>query len=190
MQPQPHPLPDRDPDAGGHAEPAGGYGNPVTFGQWLRAARAEGRITQQALADRAGLSRSYLSDLERGRGVRPTLPTLDRLAAALGTSNLEALWAAGLLELPSRGPRRQEEDRLLARWRGLSEAGQAAVERFIRFVYQEEQRWVQPSFAEDMFDHDEPALAARSGPNQPIALFEVPAADDRAEPELGSQDDR
>lgn len=172
------PLPTPETEAEGGAESIGGHGNPVSFGHWLRAARAEGQITQQALADRAGLSRSYLSDLERGRGVRPTLPTLDRLAAALGTSSLEALWAAGLLDQPSRGPQRQEEDRLLARWRGLSEPGQAAVERFIRFVYEEEQRWVQPSFAEDMFDRGDPTLAARSGRNQPIALFEVPAADD------------
>jgi transcriptional regulator with XRE-family HTH domain len=161
------------------AEPSGGHGDPINFGRWLRAAREEGQITQQTLANRAGLSRSYLSDLERGRGVRPALPTLERLAAALGMSSLEALWAAGVLGRQSRGPQRQEEDRLLARWRGLSEPGRAAVERFIRFVYQEEQRWEQPSFVDDMFDRDDLAHGARPGQNQPIALFEVPVADDQ-----------
>lgn len=165
-----------DADAAG---PTDGHGDAIEFGRWLRAAREAGQITQQALADRAGLSRSYLSDLERGRGVRPTLPTLERLADALGTSSLEALWAAGALGRSSRGPQRQDEDRLLARWRGLSEPGRAAVERFIRFVYQEEQRWVQPSFADDMFDRDELAHSPRPGRNQPIALFEAPVVDDR-----------
>ncbi len=161
------------------AEPSGAATDEIAFGRWLRAAREEREITQQILADRAGLSRSYLSDLERGRGVRPTISTLDRLAAALGTSYLDALWAAGILHPPARGPQRQEEDRLLALYRGLSDRGQGAVERFIRFMYQEEQRWVQPSFADDMFDQDDQARAARPGRNQPISLFEVSPAGDQ-----------
>lgn len=157
--------------------------DPAEFGRWLRAAREERGITQQVLADRAGLSRSYLSDLERGRGVRPTIPTLDRLATALGVSNLDLLWAAGVLHTPIRGPRRQDEDRLLALYRGLSEPGQGAVERFIRFMYQEEQRWVQPSFADDIFDGDAaPFPAARSGGPRPITLFELPPAGEPAGP--------
>jgi transcriptional regulator with XRE-family HTH domain len=155
----------------------------TAFGRWLRAAREERGITQQALADRAGLSRSYLSDLERGRGVRPTIPTLDRLATALGVANLDLLWAAGILHTPVRGPQRQDEDRLLALYRGLSEHGQGAVERFIKFMYQEEQRWVQPSFADDIFAGDAtPFPADRPGGSRSITLFELAPAGDHPEP--------
>lgn len=155
----------------------------TAFGRWLRAAREERGITQQALADRAGLSRSYLSDLERGRGVRPTIPTLDRLATALGVANLDLLWAAGVLQTPSRGPQRQDEDRLLALYRGLSEQGRSAVERFIKFMYQEEQRWVQPSFADDIFAGDATPLPAdRPGDSRSITLFELTPTGDHADP--------
>jgi len=48
----------------------------------LRAVRRRRRLTQQALAERAGMDRSYLSGIERGKHNVP-LDTLCRLAWAL-----------------------------------------------------------------------------------------------------------
>ena len=49
----------------------------------FRAARLQRQFTQQALADRSGLSLSYISMLERGQR-SPPLDTLEALAGALG----------------------------------------------------------------------------------------------------------
>lgn len=52
------------------------------FGQRLRSRREAGGVSQEALADRAGLSRTSIVNIEKGRqGV--SLPTLYRLARAL-----------------------------------------------------------------------------------------------------------
>ncbi len=40
-------------------------------------------LTQEALAERAGMSQQYISDLERGK-LNPTVVTLYELATALG----------------------------------------------------------------------------------------------------------
>lgn len=53
-----------------------------TVGANVRRLRLERGLTQEALADAAGLDRTYVSGLERG--VRnPSLSTLSKLAAAL-----------------------------------------------------------------------------------------------------------
>lgn len=49
----------------------------------LRELRQARRLTQEALAERAGLSYKFVGELERGRG-NPTLTTLAALADALG----------------------------------------------------------------------------------------------------------
>ena len=54
------------------------------FGAAVRALRDEAGLSQEDLAHRAGLDRTYVSGVERG--VRnPTLKVIDRLAQALGT---------------------------------------------------------------------------------------------------------
>ncbi|MEA3051404.1 MAG: hypothetical protein QOG72_307 [Sphingomonadales bacterium] len=45
-------------------------------------------LTQEALAERAGMSQQYISDLERGK-LNPTIVTLYELAQALGVSQVE-----------------------------------------------------------------------------------------------------
>ena len=45
-------------------------------------------LTQEQLAERAGISQQYISDLERGK-CNPTIVTLYELATALGVSQVE-----------------------------------------------------------------------------------------------------
>jgi transcriptional regulator with XRE-family HTH domain len=60
------------------------------FARNLRATRARKHLSQQRLADKAGLSVSYISMLERGERLAP-LDTIDVLARALGVRALSLL---------------------------------------------------------------------------------------------------
>lgn len=55
----------------------------IRFGKNVRALRDEADLSQEELAFRAGMKRTYLSDLERGTR-NPTVRALGRLADALG----------------------------------------------------------------------------------------------------------
>jgi transcriptional regulator with XRE-family HTH domain len=55
----------------------------TVFGRVLRRIRRERDLSQEALADMAGIARNHMSELERGRR-EPRLATLVRLADALG----------------------------------------------------------------------------------------------------------
>lgn len=114
------------------------------LGDWLRTVRTEQRLSQRGLADRAGLSRSYVCDIERGRGSQPSVSTLDKLAAALGLSRSELMKAAGMIEGGVNDRQTDEERRLLAVFRDLDGPGQSIVMRFARLVHTEEHTWVQP----------------------------------------------
>ncbi|MEV0269702.1 helix-turn-helix transcriptional regulator [Hamadaea sp. NPDC050747] len=57
----------------------------AAFGLAVRRARTELGMSQERLAAIAGLDRTYVSGLERGKR-NPTLTTQKRLAAALGVS--------------------------------------------------------------------------------------------------------
>lgn len=52
------------------------------FGDAVRARREELELTQEQLADRAGIHRTYLSDVERGRR-NVSILNVERLALAL-----------------------------------------------------------------------------------------------------------
>jgi transcriptional regulator with XRE-family HTH domain len=49
----------------------------------LKELRLKRKLSQENLANRAGISLSYVSELERGNRV-PTLPVLEQIANALG----------------------------------------------------------------------------------------------------------
>ena len=66
-----------------------GVGAPLTFGQLLRRYRATVGLTQEELAERAGLSGRGIADLERGARAAPYPQTVRRLADALGLSQEE-----------------------------------------------------------------------------------------------------
>jgi transcriptional regulator with XRE-family HTH domain len=55
----------------------------VLFGEVLREARREKKLSQEALADTASLHRTYVGQVERGVK-SPTLGAMKRLAMALG----------------------------------------------------------------------------------------------------------
>ncbi len=55
---------------------------PPTFGEALRSCRIENGLSQEELAFRAGLHRTYISQLERGMK-SPSLETIGRIAKAL-----------------------------------------------------------------------------------------------------------
>ena len=50
---------------------------------WIRQCRQKLGLTQQQVADRARISRTYLSNLERGESTRPTVDVITRLSKAL-----------------------------------------------------------------------------------------------------------
>jgi transcriptional regulator with XRE-family HTH domain len=140
------------------------------LGAWIRERRTAQGVSQRELADRASMSRSYLCDLERGRGKQPSLAVLQSLARALGEDQDEVLRQAGLLNrAPERGGDIRER-RVVALFRALSESGQDSVERFTRFLHADEQRWVQASFAQDGESEDGHAAVRHTGPR----LFELP----------------
>lgn len=57
----------------------------IAFGNAVRAARKAGSLTQQELADRASLHRTYIADIERGRR-NVSLVNISALARALEIS--------------------------------------------------------------------------------------------------------
>jgi predicted ATPase/transcriptional regulator with XRE-family HTH domain len=61
----------------------------ATFGEMLRARRLAASLTQESLAERAGISARAIADLERGIIRAPRRDTLDMLAEALGLAGEE-----------------------------------------------------------------------------------------------------
>jgi predicted ATPase/DNA-binding CsgD family transcriptional regulator/DNA-binding XRE family transcriptional regulator len=74
---------------------------PTSFGTQLRQLRERSGLTQEQLADRAGLTANAVSALERGERRHPYPHTVQALAGALGLS--EADRAALLAAVPKRG---------------------------------------------------------------------------------------
>jgi transcriptional regulator with XRE-family HTH domain len=73
------------------------------FGAAIRKHRALVRLSQEGLADRAGLDRTYISGVERGTR-NPSLKVLQRLADALG-ADLDVIFATAR-ELEAKTPKK------------------------------------------------------------------------------------
>jgi transcriptional regulator with XRE-family HTH domain len=79
------------------------------FGSLIRRRRLALGLGQEALADKAGLHRTHVSLLERGKRM-PSLQVIKKLAAALDTtmaSLMEELEGEGEAPVPEGPPRRQ-----------------------------------------------------------------------------------
>jgi len=95
-----------------------------TFGELLRLARTRARLTQEALAERAGISSgSHISRLERGRSANPKPHTVRRLARALGWNEREFLSAAYVMA------DRRDAEQSLVETAQRDAAGTAAVSK-------------------------------------------------------------
>ncbi|MBA2468385.1 MAG: helix-turn-helix transcriptional regulator [Chloroflexia bacterium] len=160
-------------------------GSGPSLGIWIRATRLEQGLSQRELASRSGLSRSYVCDIERGRGAHPSVDTLDKLAAALGFARIDLLKASGVIE---QGPPQRESDeerRMLSVFRDLSDGGRLSIMRFARFIHADEHHWVQSGLLDGADGTDD-----GRGPRQPSPdrrtrpLFETEAGkpSDAAEP--------
>jgi transcriptional regulator with XRE-family HTH domain len=64
------------------------------LGERLRELRLAFRITQEELAERAGLSYKFIGEIERGKG-NPTVDTMYRLSKALGVDLHELFLTPG-----------------------------------------------------------------------------------------------
>jgi transcriptional regulator with XRE-family HTH domain len=74
-----------------------------TFSEYLRFHRTQLDLTQQEFADKAGISQSYVSGLERGVNKDPEPDKLESIAKGLGRPPEEVFRAAG--KVYSRAPR-------------------------------------------------------------------------------------
>lgn len=64
---------------------------PSIFGVNLLTARKQADLTQEQLAERSGVSRGTIANLERGEAKTPDVDTQEKLAAALGVDQA-SLW--------------------------------------------------------------------------------------------------
>lgn len=119
-QARPPPVDALEPQTGDHA--VGWRGHAMqhppegwTFGSLLRWYRTNAGLTQEQLAERAGLSRRGIADLERGARRVPYAHTIERLATALGLSSTDhaALVEAVRRQGASSGASREPQPRTL-----------------------------------------------------------------------------
>src|SRR6188472_615886 len=62
-----------------------------SLGGWIRERRKQRRMSQKDLAAYAKISRSYLCDIEQGRGTQPSLHVLQAIARSLGEDPAELM---------------------------------------------------------------------------------------------------
>src|SRR5512133_103563 len=119
---------------------AGGRWRVEGLGQRLRRYREDRGWTQAVLAEQAGVSKPYLSELEGGAGRRPSGQILLKLADALGVTVADLL---GRQVLPTKDPEIPPSLREFAKLRGLPESDvrMLAGIRFRGEAPRTEQRW-------------------------------------------------
>lgn len=70
----------------------------MEFNEWLRAKRLDLGLGVRELAEKVGVSGTYISRLERPESpAKPSAETIARLARVLGTDDLEGCECAGVL---------------------------------------------------------------------------------------------
>jgi predicted ATPase/transcriptional regulator with XRE-family HTH domain len=96
------------------SDPGSPDGTPTLFGDLLRRHRWAKRLTQERLAELAGLSGRGINDLERGERRSPRFDTVERLAEALGLADGErAAFAAAARQDPAASLARTPPDTVL-----------------------------------------------------------------------------
>jgi len=120
-----------------------------TLGVWIRDRRTTHGMSQKDLAAQARISRSYLCDIEHGRGSQPSLHVLQQIARALGEDPGELVMQAttDVDREDDLEPNSRRERRVITMFRALSPDAQEQLERFTRFLLNDEQRWVQPQLS-------------------------------------------
>jgi transcriptional regulator with XRE-family HTH domain len=112
-----------------------------SVGDRVRRYRRHRGLTQQVLAERASIDKSYISRLEAGEVADPGLETVERLATALqvslrhladprwyaGTTEGLPDWEAGILALPSRCLSDEDKETIVRFIRTLIAAKSAAL---------------------------------------------------------------
>jgi transcriptional regulator with XRE-family HTH domain len=125
-------------------------GSMGTLGDWIKTTRERRGMSQTALADAVGTSRSYMSQIESGRVAFPNADLRRRIAKALGKSHIEIMVAAGELRddevkaagVDSSTPDGPLESELIALIRGINwEPDQAAfAEQVLRQMFEKGRR--------------------------------------------------
>ena len=100
------------------------------FGKRLRSLRRAKDMTQEQVAERAGLSLQSVGEIERGRG-NPTLVNVERLAAALDVELME-LFDLGDVKMT----REQAVQELLSLLDGATEEQVRALLTMVRVLFQ------------------------------------------------------
>ncbi len=115
--------------------------NPQELGRRVSKKRKDLELSQEVLAERAGISRNYLSIIERGDANNISMDVLNRIAAALETTSTEILGEKGqgdilipptlrefgvkeglsfeVVDKLARIPRRGQEPKTVEEWRKL-----------------------------------------------------------------------
>ena len=139
------------------------------LGEWVKSTRTAQGVSQRELADRAGLSRSYVCDIEHGRSTKPSFECLENISKALGVDRTDVLRVAGILE-PVKAPEENARDRKhLSVYQSLNESNRIAVEAFARYLLSQEQHWVQAKLVDGDHDADSNGRRLQDGP----MLFDI-----------------
>lgn len=115
--------------------------NPQELGRRVGKKRKDMGLSQETLAERAGISRNYLSIIERGDAKNISMDVLNRVAAALETTSTDLLGKKGqgdiliptalrelgvneglsfeVVDRLARIPRRGQEPKTVEEWRKL-----------------------------------------------------------------------
>jgi len=121
--------------------------NAEELGRQVQAKRKERNLSQTELGELAGVSRNYISLIERGEANNISMNVINQLAVALGASPAELTGEISLITIPpslrefgiqknlpyevvdklARIPRRGKEPKTVKEWEGLYEA----INRFI-----------------------------------------------------------